>query len=149
MKLYLDLCVYNRPFDDQGQPRIALETNAFIYVLEMVEDGKCTLVTSDAVLYENSKNPNEERRVRVQSYLKLAKERIRVQDTDIERANFLKGLGFSGIDALHLTIAERAGVNYLITCDDDIVKNYKKHLNAIMVEVLSIMEFVAKEGKQE
>ncbi len=33
--------------------------------------------------------------------------------------------------------AERARVNYFITCDDDIVKNYKKYQNAIMVEVLS------------
>ena len=31
-KLYLDLCVYNRPFDDQKQTRIALETNAFVYL---------------------------------------------------------------------------------------------------------------------
>ena len=39
MKLYLDLCVYNRAFDDQHQGRIALETNAFIYILEKVEKG--------------------------------------------------------------------------------------------------------------
>jgi hypothetical protein len=106
MRLYLDLCVYNRPFDNQGQPRIALETNAFIYVPEMIQDGKCTLVGSDAILYENSKNPNEERRARVRSYLRLAKEHIRAQDTDIERVDFLKDLGFSGIDAMHLAIAE-------------------------------------------
>ena len=35
MRLYLDLCVYNRPFDSQKQERVALETSIFIYILEM------------------------------------------------------------------------------------------------------------------
>jgi hypothetical protein len=30
MKIYLDLCVYNRPFDDQRQPRIAVEIMEFL-----------------------------------------------------------------------------------------------------------------------
>ena len=37
MKVYLDTSVYNRPFDDQTQPRICLETLAFVVVLQMVE----------------------------------------------------------------------------------------------------------------
>ena len=44
MKLYLDLCVYNRPFDYQGQERIALETSAFIYILEMIERGAYNVI---------------------------------------------------------------------------------------------------------
>ena len=60
MKVYLDLCVYNRPFDYQGQTRIALESNAFIYVLEEIEGGSYDLVVSEALMYENSKNPDEE-----------------------------------------------------------------------------------------
>ncbi|HJX45692.1 MAG TPA: hypothetical protein VJ399_00805, partial [Patescibacteria group bacterium] len=43
LKLYLDLCVYNRPFDYQGQERVALETSAFIYLLEKVEKGSYAL----------------------------------------------------------------------------------------------------------
>ena len=30
MKVYLDNCTYNRPFDDQSQIRISLETEIFI-----------------------------------------------------------------------------------------------------------------------
>lgn len=40
MVLYLDLCVYDRPFDNQHQERIALETSAFIYILEKLEKGE-------------------------------------------------------------------------------------------------------------
>ena len=33
MKVYLDNCVLNRPFDDQGQERIRLETEAVMLIL--------------------------------------------------------------------------------------------------------------------
>jgi hypothetical protein len=37
MIIYLDSCVYNRPFDDQQQPRINLETQALLLILHMAE----------------------------------------------------------------------------------------------------------------
>ena len=46
MKLYIDLCVFNRPFDYQGQERIALESSAFIYLLEKLGRFEHTLVIS-------------------------------------------------------------------------------------------------------
>ncbi|GBD39727.1 hypothetical protein HRbin37_02013 [bacterium HR37] len=145
MRIYLDLCVYNRPFDYQGQERIALETSAFIYILELVEKGKHTLVISDALIYENNKNSNEQRRLRVSSYFKLAKEYVEIEDSDIERVGFLKKLGFFDIDALHIAISERVKVDCFVTCDDEIVKIYKKHHKKINVKILSLMEFVAGE----
>lgn len=45
-RVYLDTCVYNRPFDDQTQPRIWLETLAFSVILQMIENGSVALVTS-------------------------------------------------------------------------------------------------------
>ena len=33
-KVYLDTSVYNRPFDDQNQTRIRLETESFLSILE-------------------------------------------------------------------------------------------------------------------
>ncbi len=88
MKVYLDLCVYNRPFDYQGQTRIALESNAFIYVLEEIEGGSYDLVVSEALMYENSKNPDEERRLRIASYFSLAKESVEINHSDVKRAEF-------------------------------------------------------------
>ena len=63
MRLYLDLCTYNRPFDYQGQERVALETSAFIYIIEKVEKGLHTLLCSDALVYENDKNLDEEKKI--------------------------------------------------------------------------------------
>lgn len=37
MNLYLDTSALKRPFDDQAQPRIALETEAIVTVLNPVQ----------------------------------------------------------------------------------------------------------------
>jgi len=55
MRLYIDLCVFNRPFDYQGEERVAFETSAFIYLLEKLEKSEHSLVISEALVYENSK----------------------------------------------------------------------------------------------
>ncbi len=147
MKLYLDLCVYNRPFDYQGQERVVLETSAFIYVLEMIEKGAYTLVVSEALAYENSKNPAEQRKIRVASYFHLAQEFIEINKSDLERVKSLKILGFSDIDALHIALAERSNTDYFITCDADIIYRYKKHRDFIKVDVVSLVEFIGLEVK--
>ena len=78
LKLYLDLCVLNRPFDDQNQTRIALEANSFIYLLDQIENAKYTLTDSEILRYENSRDPDSVRRERVSSYLSLAKKFLEI-----------------------------------------------------------------------
>ncbi len=46
MKIYLDNCCFNRPYDDQTQIRISLETQAKLYVQDLVKNKKVDLVTS-------------------------------------------------------------------------------------------------------
>jgi hypothetical protein len=62
MRIYLDTSVYNRPFDDQVQPRIWLETSSLVVILQMVQAGEIQLVGSSVLTYENSQNPFLERR---------------------------------------------------------------------------------------
>ena len=49
MKIYLDTSVYNRPFDDQAQPRIWLESVSFSMILQLIETQKIELVTSSVI----------------------------------------------------------------------------------------------------
>ena len=56
MKIYLDNCCYNRPYDDQSQIRISLETQAKLYIQNLVKDKQIELVTSYILEYENGKN---------------------------------------------------------------------------------------------
>lgn len=56
MKVYLDNCCYNRPYDDQTQIRIHLETEAKLHIQDMIKNGEFALVTSYVLEYENGKN---------------------------------------------------------------------------------------------
>jgi predicted nucleic acid-binding protein len=147
MRLYIDLCVFNRPFDYQGEERVAFETSAFIYLLEKLEKSEHSLVISEALVYENSKNPSEQRRSRVASYFEMAKELITVDGQIVERAKFLRDLGFSDLDALHVSSAEKSKADYFITCDDEIVRVYGRHRSSINVKVASLIEFMGLEVK--
>ncbi|MDR2732709.1 MAG: hypothetical protein LBB36_05770 [Fibromonadaceae bacterium] len=43
MKIYLDNCCYNRPFDDQRQIRVSLETQAKLHIQEQIKNEKIEL----------------------------------------------------------------------------------------------------------
>lgn len=38
-RVYLDVCVLNRLFDDQRQMRIRLETDAILLILKFIQEG--------------------------------------------------------------------------------------------------------------
>lgn len=56
MRIYMDNCCYNRPYDEQSQMRIHLETEAKLHIQDMVKNGEVELVVSYALTYENGKN---------------------------------------------------------------------------------------------
>ena len=55
-KVYLDNCVLNRPFDDQSQERIRLETEAIILLLARLERKEWTWLGSQALELELTKH---------------------------------------------------------------------------------------------
>ncbi|MEZ5449243.1 MAG: hypothetical protein R3E89_09690 [Thiolinea sp.] len=61
MKIYLDACCLNRPFDDQTQDRIHLEAEAVLSIIQHVEQHDWQWVSSDAIAYEISKTSDEDR----------------------------------------------------------------------------------------
>jgi predicted nucleic acid-binding protein len=147
MKIYLDLCVYNRPFDDQGQSRIELETGIFIYLLEQIEAGRHVLVVSDVLKHENSRTPYIHRKERIDSYFRLAAETVDLGTSAIRKAKILRDLGFNDIDALHIALAEKAKADFFVTCDDAIISCFKRNKESIGVHVVSLAEFVGLEVK--
>ena len=46
MRLYLDNCCYNRPYDDQSTTTVSLEAQAKLRVQEMIREGEIELVSS-------------------------------------------------------------------------------------------------------
>jgi hypothetical protein len=60
MRIYLDNSVLNRPFDDQGQPRIWFETVAFIQILTLIEANEVSLVWSSVIDFERIRGVRRE-----------------------------------------------------------------------------------------
>lgn len=132
MKIYLDTSAINRIFDDQSQVRIYLESSAMITVFAMIESKNITLVASEVLIFENSRNPFQERRVFVSAVTSKAKVVQTVGPALLQRAQQIElSNGISGLDALHLACAEKMKCDYFISCDDKIVRRYKGCLIAI------------------
>jgi predicted nucleic acid-binding protein len=132
MRIYLDTSAINRIFDDQSQPRIYLEASAMVTILAMVENKSLSLVSSEVLFFENSRNPFEERRAFVSAVLAHAKVVQTINPTLLNRAQQIESAhGISGLDALHLACAEKLKCAYFITCDDRIVRRYKDVITAI------------------
>lgn len=104
--IYLDVCCLNRPFDNQVQERIRLESEAVLAILSGCERGKWYLVNSEVIEYEVSLTPDLEKREKVIAFTSLAHDKINVDSRVEKRANYLVGLGFKSFDALHLACAE-------------------------------------------
>lgn len=107
-KIYLDVCCLNRPFDDQRQQRIHLESEAVIAVLEQSRAGTLVWVSSAAVDLEIAATPDPERRARVQRIAAHADEHVALEEDCLSRGLQLEEMGFSAFDALHLACAEAA-----------------------------------------
>lgn len=65
MQTYLDNCCFNRPFDDQLQLRILLESEAKFKIQENIRSGVFKLIWSYILDYENNINPFRERREQI------------------------------------------------------------------------------------
>ena len=96
-----------------------------LIVFMLIESRNIEIVSSDVLLFENDKNPHIERRIFVSSILKNASETQPIDDKILIRAQEIQELNIKGLDALHLACAERLKLDYFITCDDKIIKNYK------------------------
>jgi predicted nucleic acid-binding protein len=145
MKVYLDLCVYNRPFDDQGQPRILVETVEFMFLLEKAINKEMTIINSFVLEYENSKSPLIDRRDKIEDFLKIASEYVRYSERLENRAEEIEKRGFMAMDALHIACAEAAKSDFFITCDDLLLRKGEANKDKLKVRIVGLMEFFSEE----
>jgi len=142
MKIYLDVCCLNRPFDDQIQTRIHLEAEAVLAIVGFVEDGEWEWISSEAVAYEISRTPNEERQERLWSLESRSTERLQLTDSILQEAKELQHLGFTTYDALHLTFAASADVDVFFTTDDKLLKRAQRYQEEIKIPVANPLSWL-------
>jgi predicted nucleic acid-binding protein len=120
--VYLDVCALCRPFDDQQQVRIRLETSAVELILAHVRQSDLTLVVAPIHHLEIEATTDTEERK--QLLLLLNREGTRL-DFDLpavrKRAEQGTAQGLGAADAAHVAFAEAAGADF-ITVDDRLLK---------------------------
>lgn len=143
MLIYLDMCCLKRPFDDQSQSRIRLESEAVLGLLSC-EGRSVEFVRSPALFLENSRNPIKERAARVGIW--LMGEGRRTFDSEILKARTaeLIKLGLKNFDALHVASAEKIKADVFASCDDRILNLAKREAGRLHVRVVGVVE-LAKE----
>jgi predicted nucleic acid-binding protein len=117
LKIYLDNCSYNRPFDSQLQMKIRLESEAKLYIQAGIRAKKYSLAWSYMLDLENSENPYEEKRNSIAPWKEIAAEHCPSSNEILLMGKKIMQLGIKPKDALHIACAIRCGCEYFITTD--------------------------------
>ncbi|MDR0424305.1 MAG: hypothetical protein LBH39_02415 [Clostridiales Family XIII bacterium] len=105
MRVYLDVCCLNRPFDDLTQERVQFESDAVLSILSRCQAGKWTLVSSEAIDLELSKMQNSDKLKKVLAFLSVAGEKLALSEAAVERSAEFRNNGIKAMDSLHLAVA--------------------------------------------
>ncbi|MCL2744523.1 MAG: hypothetical protein FWE67_11795 [Planctomycetaceae bacterium] len=137
LKLYLDNCCFNRPFDDQSQLLVRLETEAKLFIQRQIKEEKAEIVWSSILDLEIKRSPYQSRRETSDIFRRLSRTIVDIGD-DVRCSSLVfQARGLALADALHIASAVKAECDYFITVD-------KKILNKTITEiaVLSPIQFI-------
>ena len=139
MRVYLDNCCFNRPFDDQSQMRIKLESEAKLEIQDRIRKGQLELAWSYILDLENSANPFDDRKNAIAEWRDLAKRDTNETPEIIASATELQSQGLKEKDSLHLGCAITLECDQFFTTDEGILK--KRSLIS-EIAVLNPVEYI-------
>lgn len=148
MRIYLDVCCLNRPFDDPGQDRVRLEAEAVLTILARSHKERWTLLRSEVVDFEVAEIPDDNRRQRVSLLSSASRSSVRVTETITRRAEEICAMGFQSVDALHLACAEQGEADILLTTDDRFVQKALHNRTGLKVKVANPVRWLIEEIEQ-
>lgn len=142
MRLYLDACCLNRPFDAQTQERVRAESNAVKFALDRIATGIDVWVTSTAVEMELKDCGDLVRRRALLVLLELASECLQIDADVVARAELIEKRRILGLDAIHLSAAVLAKCEVFLTTDDRLARRARRAATFIPVRVLNPIEWM-------
>jgi len=124
--VYLDVCALCRPFDDQSQMRIRLETDAVQLIISHVRAESLNLVISPVHDVEIAAIDVSAEREHWQLMVRQIGTRISFDlSRTRQRADELVQQGLGVADAAHLASAEQAEADF-VTCDDRLLRQCRR-----------------------
>lgn len=144
LRIYLDMCCYNRPYDDQSQLKVAMETQSKLHIQSLIKDKKLELIVSYMLRYECSKNPFEMRRNTIFEFMREnafgyvgdeRKEMVEAKAFEIMKT----GIKFK--DACHVASAIYSRCEYFISTDVRLLKYCTEEIKMVTpIEFITEME---------
>ena len=119
-----------------------METQAKLYIQDLVKNKKLNLVTSYVLWYENSQNPYETKRMAISEFLrKNSAEYIDIDKMDIikSKAEEIMKTGIKMKDAYHVACALYSSCDYFLSTDDRLLK-YKTS----EIQMLNPIDFIRR-----
>ncbi len=142
IRVYLDNCCFNRPYDDQSQLKINMEALAKLEIQQQIRDEKIDLVTSYILVAENSANKFETKRNNIQKFIDDYTYIYVSEKSDGVVKNLATEIMNTGVklmDACHIACAIISECNYFITTDKRLLK-YESEKIKLVNPVTYILE---------
>jgi predicted nucleic acid-binding protein len=139
VRVYLDNCCYNRPFDTPNGDTIIFEAKAKMSIQLLVTSKKITLAYSFTLLEEIYNNPFKYKKEQILSFLSNAKVYIGIDkrpQIDMKATEFMKN-GIKYMDSAHISAAIIAQCDFFITTDKKLL-NYKSD----KIEIVNPIDFI-------
>ncbi|MCM1386065.1 MAG: hypothetical protein NC231_01960 [Bacillus sp. (in: Bacteria)] len=148
MKIYMDNCCYNRPFDDRTNIKNYLEREAVLLVFELAYTGQVMITGSEVLQKEIAVMSNSYRRKQVQLiYDNLTSNNIKLDADIIKRAKEIAhNTGATPFDSLHLAATE-GNADIFLTTDMKLIKASKRA--DLPFKVMNPIEFVMEVENNE
>ncbi len=134
LRIYLDNCCYNRPFDSQRDAVIARETRAKLFIQSLIRYNAVELAYSAVSLREIADSPFEKNRLAILRFIKECS--LYFVDTDssgvaLSLTREIMRTGIKLKDASHAACAVAAHCDYLITTDRRLLKYSDKRIRLV------------------
>ena len=121
LRIYLDNCCLNRPYDDLSDNIVRMECEAVLTIVGICDTGRWLFYSSDVLLDEILGMRNIDRLEKV-LMLYYSAAHIALTDEIVLRAKELEKLNIKSHDALHLASAEAGNADIFLTTDNRLMK---------------------------
>ena len=149
MNIYFNTCCYGRPFDRQEQAKIAAETMAIMTAIDTCRIAGYIIIGSEAITSEMEDIQTAKLRADIEGfYYRTINGSVPLTNSDFVRAESLRTAGLGDMDSLHLAAAEAAGVEFLLTTDEDFERICTKKKLSI-VKVINPLTFLTEAIKRK
>ena len=124
--LFRSVCCLNRPFDDQTQDKIRIESDAMLAILSKCVSGEWQLLSSEVLDIEIENTQDQWKKSKVYELNKLAEDKIILNDKIVKRALEFQNSGLKSFDSLHVASAEYSKADIFLTTDKKLLHTVER-----------------------